>query len=449
MKDFFLKDKPAVSIRGIHLDLKGLPPTPSRLLEILDLLNAARINCVLVEWEDVYPWRKYPELKNQTAYSLAIVRKFLKKAHDLGIEVIPLVQSFGHLENVLSKKRFKHLREIPDNVSDLCPLKNGSRQPILDMIKDVLLTHENIRYFHIGGDEVWSLGSCEKCKDFVEKHGKAALYLYHIEPILEFVGSQGIRPIVWDDMMRKWDIPELKKIGKITDLMCWSYAKDPFSFISQQTIEKFIKAGCTIWAASAFKGADGAYVNIPDFQNRIINMLEWVKYAKKMKLKGVIATGWSRYNTFMNPCESLESSLDTLVLSGKIAWDGEIPDNPSVWVNNFLSHCQKNGIRTDHFQNCRSASEQLQFWFNSAFNRVKNYLQQAHITGEKDRINPFRAKEARKAVLESLKNVNKFAKEWEKAHKNLVPHLWIKKYALSRIEPVRKIVQCVIKNPEF
>lgn len=444
--EFFLHSEPAIVFRGIHLDLKGLPPTRSRLLEILDLLSAARINCVLVEWEDTYPWKKYPELKNQTAYSIPMVEKFLKKAEKLGIEIIPLVQSFGHLENILSKKRFKKFREITNNVSDLCPLTNGSCEIILDMINDILLTHRNIRYFHIGGDEVWSLGSCEKCQNFIKKNGKAALYLYHIEPILEFLNSKGIRPIVWDDMMRKWNIYELKKIGKYTDLMCWSYARDPFIFITRQTIEKFIKAGCTIWGASSFKGSDGPYVDIPDFQARITNMLEWVKYAKTMNLKGVVATGWSRYNTFSSPCESIETCLDTLVLSGKIAWDGQVPDNPSLWAKNFLDYCQKNSIRTAHFKACRSTSEQLQNWRNSAFSRLRHYLHQTHLAGEPERLHVFRKKELKNSQIEALKRVKHFAKNWEKYHKNLVPQLWIKKYTLSRIEPVRKITEWVFRN---
>jgi len=438
---FFSKSEPVMKIRGIHLDLKGLPPSPSRLLELLELFHIARINCVLVEWEDTYPWRIYPELKNKTAYSVKTVKKFLEKAEKLNIEVIPLVQSFGHLENVLSKKKFSRFREIPDSVNDICPLKKGSGKIIENMIRDILSTHKNIRYFHLGGDEVWSLGSCEKCSKFVKKNGRASLYLYHLEPLFELLNSSGIRPVIWDDMMRKWDIVELEKIGRQTSFVCWSYGKDPFNFITRDVIEKFIKAGCKLWAGSAFKGADGAYADIPNLENRTANMLAWVEYAKKTRIEGVIATGWSRYNTFLSPCESIESSLDSLVLAGRIAWDGELPESITDWVKDFLNYCQRKGVKTDHFFSCREASEQLQNWRNSAFARIRNYLQQAHIAGEPERLNPARAKEAKRAVSESMDKLVHFAKEWAKAHKGLVPDLWIRKYVCSRIEPVRKILK--------
>ena len=444
--EFFVRSKPAIAIRGIHLDLKGLPPTSGRLFELLEILAEARINCIVVEWEDMYPWKTYPELKNETAYTESTVKKFVSKAASLGIEVIPLVQSFGHMENVLSKRRFKHLREIPDNVSDLCPLKTDSRDIVLQMIKDVLLTHTGIKHFHLGGDEVWSFGSCSACKKFIEKHGKASLYLYHLEPLLQFLNERDIRPIIWDDMIRTWNISEVKKIGKQADLMCWSYGIDPFKFVTRETIDKFMNAGCNLWAASAFKGADGAYVDIPYVQARIANMLAWVKCAETIKMKGVVATGWSRYNTFVSPCEGLEASLDTLVLAGKIAWDSKIPDDISEWVDGFLKFCEKKGIRTAHFSECRRLSEQLQNLRNSAFACARNFLQQAHLAGEPERINPFRTKDAKRHLLESLKNVRKVAKQWEKVHRTLVPSIWLKKYTLSRIEPVKKLIDIVYRK---
>ncbi|OQB73166.1 MAG: Glycosyl hydrolase family 20, catalytic domain [candidate division TA06 bacterium ADurb.Bin131] len=441
---FFSHNKPVVAIRGIHLDLKGLPPTPERLFEVLDLAYESRINCLLVEWEDTYPWKIYPELKNQTAYSTGTIRKFLDKARNLNIEIIPLVQSFGHMENVLSKKRFKNLREVPDNVSDLCPLKKESHDTILKMIKDILTTHKNIRYFHLGGDEVWSFGSCEKCKKFVEKYGTNTLYLYHLEPIFRFLKSLGIRPIIWDDMIRKWKTPDIKKISKLTDLMCWSYGVDPLSSIGRDTLNRFEKTGCTIWLASAYKGADGAFADVPNTQLRVVNMKTWMEYAKKNKVKGVVATGWSRYNTFLSPCEGIEAGLDCFVLAGKIIWDGSISENPTIWAENFLKHCQKKGIHTDHFYECRKVSEQMQNMRDLIFSQARNFLQQAHLVGEPERVNPIRAKEARESLLKSLKGLRQCAKEWEKAHAGVIPKFWIKKYILSRVEPAKKIIKLVL-----
>ncbi|HPP12804.1 MAG TPA: family 20 glycosylhydrolase, partial [bacterium] len=397
-KRFFDREKPALPLRGIHLDLKGLPPTPKRLLQLPLLLAEAGLNCLLVEWEDTFPWQRYPFLRGKTAYSRKTVELFLRQAQDLQIEVIPLVQSFGHLENVLSRKVFRNLQEISGCVSDLCPCRARSREVILHLVQDILALHPPLKYFHLGADEVGSLGSCSECRRRVAASGKADLYLEHLEPLFQFLHQQGIRPIIWDDMVRSWSVSELSRLVRQADLMCWNYAADPFHRLPHETLEKFAAAGGRLWAASAFKGADGPYVDHASIQVRLANMSAWVQQARKMKMVGAIATGWSRYNTFVSPCESLEVSLDTLVLSGKIAWDGYVPEDVSGWVSAFLNHCQKKGLPTSHFAACRQAAEKLQSWRETIFQQSQNLLHLACLNGEVERLNPFSLRQQRQAL---------------------------------------------------
>ncbi|MBM4086507.1 MAG: hypothetical protein FJ272_17125, partial [Planctomycetes bacterium] len=103
----FRRPSPVIGTRCIHLDLKGMPPTPERLVQLPEIFAELGVNALLVEWEDTYPYTTYPELRCPTAYDEPTVRTFLQKAERRGIEVIPLVQSIGHLENPLLKERFR------------------------------------------------------------------------------------------------------------------------------------------------------------------------------------------------------------------------------------------------------------------------------------------------------------------------------------------------------
>ena len=80
LNDLFRADRPVVDIRGVHLDLKGTPPTPDRLMELLALLAELRYNALLVEWEDTFPWQVNPKLRNETAYSREEVDAFHAQA---------------------------------------------------------------------------------------------------------------------------------------------------------------------------------------------------------------------------------------------------------------------------------------------------------------------------------------------------------------------------------
>lgn len=80
MNRLFAKEQPALAKRGVHLDLKEVPPTAKRFLELLKLFAAARYNAVLVEWENSFPWRVDERFRSPTAYTPDDIRRFTETA---------------------------------------------------------------------------------------------------------------------------------------------------------------------------------------------------------------------------------------------------------------------------------------------------------------------------------------------------------------------------------
>ena len=438
----FKGKKPVVPIRGIHFDMKGTPPTPRRLLELLDLCAGLRINCVLVEWEDSFPWRRYPELKSPTAYIPELVRAFLKRAREHGIEVIPLVQCFGHSENVLRHNRFRAMRELKNDFSEYCPSNPGSARLVIGLVDDVLaLSGGSIRRFHLGGDEAWHMGSCPKCKSAIRRGGKDGLYLGHVGPILDHLNARGIRPILWDDMMRKWPIQGLKALGRRADLMAWSYEADPVnpgSHLQESHLANFRKAGIRVWGASAYKGGDGAFDDLPVLKARVANNQAWARLSRKYGLLGVVATAWGRYNTFMSPCETIEASLDALVLTALIMWNGRPPAEPEKAVRAFLRGF-KGGRDLRILERCRKAGYDLSNWqaWDLKWN-LEMLERAAHLNGEPDRVNPAFVPAAIVNIRKAVMKGRKLGKAFVLAHQGLVPLHWLRLYAESRVRPIER-----------
>ncbi len=440
------KQKPFVGIRGIHLDLKGLPPTPERLPELLEIMAAVGINCVLVEWEDAYPWKKYPEMQSCTAYSEKTVDRFFAKAEKLSIEVIPLVQSLGHMETLLSQKRLKKFREL-DNAGEICPSRKDSSELVISLVDDVLRTHAGrIKHFHLGGDEAWTMGSCPVCRKAVAATGKGALYLKHILPVLEHLREKQIQPILWDDMMRKWPAGELKKLAGKADLMVWMYgSKIPENIIG--AMERFSRAGITMWGASAFKGADGILADVPDLKVRTENLLAWIEASRKTGLKGLVATGWSRYNTFIAPCESMETSLDALALAAWSMRDGKLDGNAVEKARDFLKTRKMKKLAGDRFFKCLDAGTKLQEWRNNSLDNLKSlWVRSATLYGENDRFNPWEEKMTAGAIKAAIGEGKKLANIWRKAHKGLVPNVWLDYCVKSRLWQVETYAGEVLKK---
>lgn len=324
------KSNQLLEYRAVHLDLKGTPPTPQRLIELLHVFAAAKYNTVVVEWENMFPWNIDEQFRTSTAYSPQEIEAFYNTAAELSLKIIPLVQTLGHMETFLTPSKYHPLREQAGFSNVLNPLAKGAKQLVQSLIEEILERTPHIQHLHIGGDEAWSLGTHDDTKQFIKAHSKAELFLSHIVPILELVNSKGVRPIMWHDMITDFDQEHLLTLKDKTDVVIWGYCDSPYNtklHHNMEIIEKFSKMGFQIWGASAYKGADGGTADVPDFQKRKTNALGWVKAAKEHNFKGMIATAWSRYSTFWPQCETAYAALDILYYMGILFNDGTPPEN--------------------------------------------------------------------------------------------------------------------------
>ena len=124
------------------------------------------------------------------------------------------------------------------------------------------------------------LGTHAATKDFVARHGKAALYLRHVTPICEALRRRGVRPLLWDDMMRTWDPEELGALGANADLVVWGYEGDPSADSRYcETLARYQAQGIKLWGATAYKGGDGMNGDVPRIEPREVNAAGWTESA--------------------------------------------------------------------------------------------------------------------------------------------------------------------------
>ena len=71
--------------------------------------------------------------------------------------VIPLVQTFGHMEFILKLEEFKELREVPIYPQSICPSQDKSWAIVQEIIDQVLSLHPDAAWLHIGCDEVYQV----------------------------------------------------------------------------------------------------------------------------------------------------------------------------------------------------------------------------------------------------------------------------------------------------
>src|ERR1051325_1694425 len=218
-----IQDYPALSIRAVHVDLKMFAPRFDWLLNWLEQLAAWKLNTIVIEYEDKFPYQKLGRIASRSAWSPDQVREFVARAGQLGIEVIPLIQCLAHLEYVLAHDEYARLRELPHVYSQACPSNPGTLELFKAMASEVIRGHPNLRYLHIGADETCFLGRCPACSAQVRERGKVALFTSYVARICEWVAAQGVRPLLWDDIVRRQ--PErVKDLPQSSILVYWTYA---------------------------------------------------------------------------------------------------------------------------------------------------------------------------------------------------------------------------------
>jgi hypothetical protein len=180
-------------------------------------------NAVVVEMEDKFRFSNQPALIHPDAPSHAEWREWARGCRDMGVDVIPLVQTLGHLEFALNRPEYATLREAPRLTHHVDVTNPASKAFVLDLVSEVIDVFEPATYVHVGGDETWELARSPRVASLAKQEGRGALYLRHLLPVFSSVSRQGLRPMLWHDMCLSH--PEIiDRIPKDVVMVHWDYS---------------------------------------------------------------------------------------------------------------------------------------------------------------------------------------------------------------------------------
>ncbi|XP_052409206.1 beta-N-acetylhexosaminidase [Carassius gibelio] len=346
-------DTPVAPLKIVHLDLKGAAPKVKYLEKIFPLLSTLGATGILLEYEDMFPYEgELSILKSSFAYSVEDIEEMRSLAKRHKLELIPLVQVFGHLEFVLKHEKYFKLREVETFPNSLNPQAQGSMDLVQDMLTQVMKKHPEAKWFHIGADEVRGLGESEDSKRWLEtnKGDLGKLFLNHVTAVGRFMNKlkRGIKLILWDDMFRKVSSDTIKESG-LQDLaspMIWKYTPNMDVKEIGNYISKYEQAGFKgVWFASAFKGASGIDQKWTPISHHLKNHLQWQKVIQSMPqyksvgYQGIALTGWQRYEHHTVLCELLPVAIPSLSVCLQTLKNGSFDSEAKKEVERLLG-CQ-------------------------------------------------------------------------------------------------------------
>ena len=216
-----IDDRPALAERGVLLDVcRGKVPTLATLKELVEKLSFFKINQFQMHNEHAYYFPRHPEI-GATADRLTNEEMLELDAHcrRFHVELVPNLQSFGHMQNILSLPRYRHLAETKVCWS-LAPTVEECYRFLDELYADLLPAFSSPQ-FNVNCDETYDLGRGRSAERMAQI-GPGRLYLEHMLRVRELAAAYGKRIQMWGDIVLQHPevIPDLPTDITLLD---WHY----------------------------------------------------------------------------------------------------------------------------------------------------------------------------------------------------------------------------------
>jgi len=282
--------------RGVMLDIsRGRVPRLETLLELAETLAGFKINELQLYTEHTFAYRNYESVWE--AWGALTGEEILQldaRCRQLGIDLVPNQNSFGHLRYWLEHPALKRLAEVSEPYegaggtflrypSTLAPT-NPDTLPFLRELYAELLPHFSSRRFNVGCDETWDLGRGQSRID-CEKSGKGRVYLDFLRSIQREVAAGGRQMMFWGDIILHY--PELiKELPPEVIALDWGYEADhPFP----QETQSFAASGVPFYVCP---GTSTWMTLIGRHDNAFANLRMAAESGTKNGAMGYLNTDW-------------------------------------------------------------------------------------------------------------------------------------------------------------
>lgn len=257
-----IRDYPDFARRGVMLDVsRGRVPNLQTLLDLVDHLADFKINEFQLYMEHTFAYRNYePVWRGWGALTGEEILQLGARCSELGIDLVPNQNSFGHLRYWLAYPPLKKLAEVSEPYeceggayvrypTTLAPNHPGTL-PFLRGLFDELLPHFTSRRFNVGCDETWDLGRGQS-RRLCEAKGNGQVYVDFLKKIHREVEPRGRQVMFWGDIVLSH--PKLiRELPKDIIALNWGYEpKHPFEreagLFAKSKLPFYVCPGTSAW----------------------------------------------------------------------------------------------------------------------------------------------------------------------------------------------------------
>lgn len=315
-----INDWPSFRYRGFHLDVsRGRIPNRTNFMALVDEVSRNRGNLLLIYMEHLFLKDDLDE--NTTCKSGLLSEEHLRWMDDYcamqGVQLVPAIQTLGHLGKVLSEERFRHLGEVPltkswheMNFSER--MRGGTINPDLPESR-ALITTQLTRLMPLFRSEFVML-CCDEPFDLrseagppLRKRGKR--YSEYLQFLTETATELEKSAMVWGDVVAKDSTLESELPSDLW-IVGWDYYRNPdkevVSLLRNHSARSMLCTGALDWRRF-----------LPDVQGVSANVLSSVRVANDLQIQGFLVASWGDYGGFPPP----STARYGLILGLSSAWN--------------------------------------------------------------------------------------------------------------------------------
>ncbi|WP_223592473.1 beta-N-acetylhexosaminidase [Neobacillus bataviensis] len=195
--EFDITENPQFNMSGVMLDAsRNAVPTVADIEKLLQHMAVMGLDTLMLYTEDTYEVKEYPYFGYMRGrYTFEELKASDEYAGKLGIEMIPCIQTLGHLREAL---KWNYAAGVKDT-DDILLVDEPKTYEFLESCLKAASKPFRSKRIHIGMDETFQLGLGK----YLAKHGyenHIDLMNRHLQKVVSITDKLGLKPMIWSDM---------------------------------------------------------------------------------------------------------------------------------------------------------------------------------------------------------------------------------------------------------
>ena len=289
-----------VKINALQIDLARQKENLDYIYSYIDLAAKSGYNTLFIYLENAIRTKSTSFFNHEDTYSEEEILSIVEYADSKGIDVIPALETLGHLEKFLAYPQFAHLGEKDYKTigrgfssQQTCGCLNHPEfYDFIDTyVKEVSALFKS-EYIHVGLDETFDFNACECCQEQI-KNGVDAktMFLNHVLHMHKLCTALGKRMMMWDDYFEFFDI--VADVPRDIIMCNWNYM-----FVADQPLGHWVNRIAKDWFAIYDKlGIDYIFCTRVHMASSTYAMDSFYDYAERYNPMGSLLTAWEKSET--------------------------------------------------------------------------------------------------------------------------------------------------------